>query len=130
MGAGRDAAAASPEADREGGVEGQLAQLPLADLLQLFHVSRKTGTVEVVHGLGTGRRQIGRVVLRGGDVVAAAVGSVNGEKALFRLLAWDRGSFAFKPELVAIEPSFCGWTASNPAVVPQFERWLHFPWHK
>ncbi len=101
-GEGRTLSAAPGE---EGGVEGQLAQLPLADLLQIFHVSRKTGTVEVVHGLGTGRRQIGRVVLRGGDVVAAAVGSVNGEKALFRLLAWDRGSFAFKPDLVAIEPS-------------------------
>jgi hypothetical protein len=33
------------------------------------------------------------------------VGSVDGEKALFRLLAWDRGSFAFKPQPVAIEPS-------------------------
>jgi hypothetical protein len=89
----------------EGGVEGQLAQLPLADLIQLFHVSRKTGSVEVVRGPGGGRRQIGRVVLRGGDVVAAGVGSVEGEKALFRLLAWDRGSFAFKPGPVAIEPS-------------------------
>ncbi len=89
----------------EGGVEGQLAQLPLADLLQLFHVSRKTGTVEVVRAPASGRRQVGRVVLRGGDVIAAAVGSVDGEKALFRMLAWERGSFAFKPEPVAIEPS-------------------------
>ena len=30
-------------------VEGELSQLPLADLLQLFHVSRRTGTVEVAH---------------------------------------------------------------------------------
>jgi len=89
----------------EGGVEGQLAQLPLADLLQLFHVSRKTGTVEVVRGPAGGRRQVGRVVLRDGDVVAASVASVEGEKALFRMLAWDRGSFAFKPERVTIEPS-------------------------
>ena len=44
---GEDAA----EVSVEGGVEGQLAQLPLADLLQLFHVSRKTGTVEVMRGL-------------------------------------------------------------------------------
>jgi hypothetical protein len=87
-----------PEADAEGGVEGQLAQLPLADLLQLFHVSRKTGTVEVVRGLGRSRRQVGRVALRGGDVVDASVGPVVGKKALFRLLAWDRGGFAFKPE--------------------------------
>jgi CheY-like chemotaxis protein len=102
----RGAGGASPAPPGEGGgVEGQLAQLPLADLLQLFHVSRKTGTVEVVHGPGTGRRQTGRVVLRGGEIIAAAVGSVDGEKALFRLLAWERGSFAFKPGPAAIEPS-------------------------
>jgi len=95
----------SAPSGEEGGVEGQLAQLPLADLLQLFHVSRKTGTVEVVRAPAAGRRQLGRVVLHGGDVAAASVGSVDGEKALFRMLAWDRGSFAFKPEPVAIEPS-------------------------
>ncbi|MGI9592002.1 MAG: DUF4388 domain-containing protein [Myxococcota bacterium] len=100
---GREGAGAMPEPDAEGGVEGQLAQLPLADLLQLFHVSRKTGTVEVVRGLGRSRRQVGRIVLRAGDVVDAAVGPVTGKKALFRLLAWDRGSFAFKPEPVGGE---------------------------
>jgi CheY-like chemotaxis protein len=89
----------------EGGVEGQLTQLPLADLLEIFHVSRKTGSVQVVRGQRLSRRQVGRVVLHGGDVIAASVGAVEGEKALFRLLAWDRGSFAFKPEPVTIEPS-------------------------
>jgi CheY-like chemotaxis protein len=87
----------------DGGVEGQLAQLPLADLLQLFHVGRKTGRVEVTRGLGRSRRQVGRIHLRDGDVVAASVGSVEGEKALFRLLAWDRGSFVFKPEAPDVE---------------------------
>jgi hypothetical protein len=86
--------------DDEGGVDGQLAQLPLVDLLQLFHVGRKTGTVEVVRPLPGGRRQVGRVLLRAGDVVGASVGAVEGEKALFRLLAWDRGSFSFRPEKI------------------------------
>jgi CheY-like chemotaxis protein len=85
------------DAGAEGGVEGDLAQLALADLLQLFHVSRKTGCVEVSRELGRGRRETGRVMLRGGDVVAAAVDSAHGEKALYRLLAWDRGDFAFQP---------------------------------
>jgi CheY-like chemotaxis protein len=93
------------EDDQDGGVEGQLAQLPLADLLQLFHVSRKTGTVELVRGGGGARRQVGRVLLRGGDVVAASVGSCRGEKALFRLLAWDRGSFSFRSEPSEAEPN-------------------------
>jgi CheY-like chemotaxis protein len=85
-------------ADPEGGVEGQLTQLPLADLLQLFHVGRKTGVVEVVRDLGRTRRQLGRISLRAGDIVHASVGRVQGKKALFRLLAWDRGSFAFRPD--------------------------------
>ena len=81
----------------DGGVEGQLAELPLADLLQLFHVGRKTGVVEVTRGLGRTRRQVGKVALHNGDVVDASVGEVRGKKALFRLLGWDRGSFAFTP---------------------------------
>jgi CheY-like chemotaxis protein len=95
----------SKAASSEGGVEGQLAQLPLADLLELFHVGRKTGCVEVVRPSGRGRRQMGRIELRDGDVVGAAVSGVSGEKALFRLLAWDRGSFAFSPEPPVGEPS-------------------------
>jgi DNA-binding response OmpR family regulator len=89
----------------EGGVEGELSQLPLADLLQLFHVSRKTGTVEVTRGLGRTRRQVGKVSLRAGDVVDAVVDTVNGKKALFRLLGWDRGGFVFVPGVVEGKPS-------------------------
>ena len=46
---------------------------------------------------------MGRVYLRGGDVVQAVVGLVEGEKALFRLLAWERGSFEFTPVPVTID---------------------------
>ena len=57
------------EADEEkgGGVEGVLAQLPLADLLQLFHVSRKTGVVELERRDGGGHRENGRVLVSRGD---------------------------------------------------------------
>jgi DNA-binding response OmpR family regulator len=79
-----------------GGVEGQLAQLPLPDMLELFHVSRKTGTVEVSRRDARGHTELGRVVLKDGDVIQATVGSVDGVKALYRLLAWERGSFSFK----------------------------------
>ena len=81
-------------------VEGDLAQIPLADLLQLFHVSRETGTFEVSRELEVGRLARGQVLLRGGDVIAASVEAALGEKALYRLLAWDRGRFVFRPEAV------------------------------
>jgi hypothetical protein len=95
------------EGDEEtsGGVEGVLAQLPLTDLLQLFHVSRKTGVVELERRDGRGHRENGRVLVSRGEVIHAVVGTVEGEKALFRLIGWERGSFAFRPEPVFAEPT-------------------------
>ena len=53
---------------------------------------------------GGGRRAAtGRIDLCDGDVVQARIGSVEGEKALYRLLAWRRGSFAFREQPVARE---------------------------
>jgi CheY-like chemotaxis protein len=98
----RDGVAAPPRPTGvEGGVEGDLAQISLGDLLQLFHVSRETGTFEITRELEQGRRVRGQVVLRGGDVIGASVDSAQGEKALYRLLAWDRGAFVFRAGAVA-----------------------------
>jgi CheY-like chemotaxis protein len=88
-----------------GGVEGELAQLPLTDLLQLFHVSRKTGVVSLVRRDRNGGEEEGQVLVSGGDVVHAATGRTSGEKAVFRLIAWKRGSFVFRPEPVFGEPT-------------------------
>ena len=86
------------EADHE--VEGKLSQIPLTDLLQLFHMNRRTGTIELTRR-ETGRpEELGTILLREGNLVQATVGSVEGEKALFRLLAWREGSFAFTPNPV------------------------------
>jgi CheY-like chemotaxis protein len=85
-----------------GGVEGQLSQLSLGELLELFHGGRKTGTIELTRG---GSEAVGRVVLSAGDVIHAEAGAAQGAKALYRLLAWDRGSFAFKPGSVSASPT-------------------------
>jgi hypothetical protein len=91
-----------PDGEESGGVEGQLSQLPLADLLQLFHVSQKTGVVEVRRYTGRPPVEAGRVLLRAGNIVHAEVGTVAGAKALYRLLAWDRGEFNFQPGAVSV----------------------------
>jgi hypothetical protein len=91
--------------DDVGGVEGQLSQLPLADLLQLFHVSQKDGSVDLRRGGEAGTAETGRVSMRAGEIVHAGVGPIVGEKALFRLLAWDRGEFKFSPGAVTDEPT-------------------------
>ncbi len=77
------------------GVEGELTQVALSELIELFHVNRKTGVIEL-RQRGGRRAATGRIALRGGDVIQAQTGSVEGEKALYRLLAWRRGSFAFR----------------------------------
>jgi CheY-like chemotaxis protein len=76
-------------------LEGKLAQLGLADLLQLFHMNRKTGTVELLRRAADGDEERGLVAVTDGNVVDARCGAVEGEKALHRLLGWRTGSFSF-----------------------------------
>ncbi len=80
---------------RERGFEGDLAQLPLLELLELFHGSRRTGQLEIRGSAGSGR-----IALLGGEVAQAVTGRVDAEKALFRMLAWERGRFSFQPGAV------------------------------
>jgi CheY-like chemotaxis protein len=76
---------------------GKLAQVPLADVLQLLHLNQRTGTLEVARRLPGRRQERGQITLHDGNAVQAQVGPVDGEKALFRLLGWEEGSFAFQP---------------------------------
>jgi DNA-binding response OmpR family regulator len=85
-----DAARAVSGESRE--IEGNLAQIPLVDLLQILSVNRKTGRLTVER---EGERAV--IALRDGRVLDAALGTVAGEKALFRLLARREGQFAFVP---------------------------------
>ena len=82
---------------RDDAVDGELAQLPLADLLQLFHQKRRSGRLELWHRVGGETAEGGFVVIRDGDVIQAETGLVVQEKALFRMLAWQQGTFHFQP---------------------------------
>jgi DNA-binding response OmpR family regulator len=84
-----DAARAAGES-RE--IEGNLAQIPLVDLLQVLSANRKTGRLTVER---EGERA--EVSLREGRVVDAQLGALGGEKALWRLLTRHDGQFAFLP---------------------------------
>jgi CheY-like chemotaxis protein len=87
--------ASSEDQDHE--MAGKLAQVSLADVLQLLHLNQRSGTIEVTRRMPGGRDERGRVTLREGNAIQAQAGSVDGEKALFRLLGWEEGSFAFHP---------------------------------
>ena len=90
------------EAEVDHEVEGKLSQIPLTDLLQLFHINRRTGTIALKSRETGMPEEPGTLYIRDGNVVQATVGAVEGEKALFRLLAWREGSFAFTPNRVRV----------------------------
>lgn len=73
-------------------IEGSLKQMGIADLLQILASNRRTGRVELANV-----NLRGEILLGEGRPVNARIGTVEGEKALFRLLAWREGSFAFTP---------------------------------
>ncbi len=73
-------------------LEGNLAQIPLSDLLQILAVNRKSGTLSVER-----EGALGEIALADGRVAEARVGAASGEKAVYRLLGWREGQFAFVP---------------------------------
>lgn len=73
-------------------IEGTLKQVGLPDLLQILGMNRRSGKLSVS---SAGRR--GEIALIEGRAVQARAGGAEGEKALFRILAWREGTFAFVP---------------------------------
>lgn len=85
------------EAEEPSGVEGNLEQLALADLLQMFHLGRKTGKLRV---MPRGEAVSGTIELDTGQIAAASLdlgggGAIEGEKALYRMMGVRQGRFAF-----------------------------------
>ena len=80
-------------------IEGNLAQIPLVDLLQILAVNRKSGRLAVERD-----GEQAEIALDEGRVVDARMGAAVGEKALFRLLTRREGQFAFLPGPANGEP--------------------------
>jgi hypothetical protein len=72
---------------------GNLEEIPLPDLMQLFGTSRKDGTL-VIHST-----HVGRLHLRAGELVDASIegAPITAKKAAYRMLGWSTGTFALEP---------------------------------
>lgn len=85
--------------------QGSLKELPLPDIIQLVSVSGKTG----VFSLRRNGDSTGEIYLRGGQIVHAHVGDLQGEEAMYELAIWPEGEFVFTPgretELTTIQKS-------------------------
>jgi len=74
------------------GMEGRIELIGMPGLLQMAHLSRLTGVLEV----GCGGK-VAEVRFREGEIVSLQVGTRSGETALLELLAWPEGHFSFAP---------------------------------
>ncbi len=74
------------------GVEGSLSEVSIVDLLQIFGLNRRTGTIILRH-----EKQEGKIHLAEGSVLSAVLGETRGEKALYRILRWHDGTFRYIP---------------------------------
>ncbi len=79
---------------REPELKGDLSQVALFDLLQVFAANRRTGKLLV-----QSPTSIGEVWLHEGEIVDATHGLVVGDKALYRVLAIRSGQFMFLPDV-------------------------------
>jgi CheY-like chemotaxis protein len=77
-------------------LRGDLQQVALFDLLQVFSANKRTGRLSV-HGPAA----VGEIWIDAGRVLDAAYRGVLGEKALHRVLALKSGKFVFTPSLRA-----------------------------
>lgn len=74
--------------------QGTLGEIPIADLLQMITVSKKSGVL-VIKG-----QDEGKIFFRNGQIKYACINenhSLNPVKAIYRIITWDKGSYRFDP---------------------------------
>jgi hypothetical protein len=74
--------------------QGSLKELPLPDIIQLVSVSGKTGVFSLRRNSDN---DTGEIYLRGGQIVHARAGDLQGEEAMYELAIWPEGEFVFTP---------------------------------
>ncbi len=80
-------------------IEGSLSQLGIPDLMQILGMNKRSGRLTLERG-----NERGEIVVVDGRPANARLGRVEGEKALFRLLGWNEGTFAFAPGASTAKP--------------------------
>jgi Domain of unknown function (DUF4388) len=90
-------------------LKGTLSELALSDLIEVISLGGKTGRLEITQAQGDAA---GRLSFREGRLINASAGGLQGERALYALLALRDGSFFFDTKGDPGEESFDLPTAS------------------
>jgi DNA-binding response OmpR family regulator/TolA-binding protein len=85
--------------DRKSSFSGSIDDMGIVDLIQTIELGRKTGIAHFISAENPDQKA--EVFFRNGKVIDAKLGRLQGEKAVYRLLLWNSGSFEidFKPSL-------------------------------
>jgi CRP-like cAMP-binding protein len=81
----------SVEAEMGRSIFGSLSMIGVADLVQTMHGSRRTGRLTLTHG-----QENGDLYFSSGALMGAQRGLLLGNDALFAMLRWREGRFAFE----------------------------------
>lgn len=79
-------------------IEGKLSHMPVADILQFLYLNNKEGELRLSCGTAEGS-----VFLKDGHIYNAVLGAAEKEKALFRMLEWNEGTFEFIPGHLCVQ---------------------------
>jgi len=83
---------------RLGGITGEIAEVGVQNLVQMFMNSVPTGTLTLQQG-----QQEGVIGFEEGMLCFARIGAASGLKALVRLMSWTEGRFEFHASLDSVE---------------------------
>jgi len=81
-------------------LKGNLQSISLTDVLQLLHVNKKAGLLQV-----NGEKVNGVLYISNGEVIHAETRSTKGEVAAFDILEWEKGDFEFLASKVTAQQS-------------------------
>ncbi|RMG65977.1 MAG: response regulator [Calditrichaeota bacterium] len=95
----------APTQEKVKGFEGNLADLTLAEVIQLLHLNQRSGILHVYTD------QQGELIFDRGQMIHARFGELSGEEAVYRVVPKRNGTFQFEPAKIKdVEPNIQGST--------------------
>ncbi len=85
------------------GIEGNVKDFPLIDVLNLLSFGNKTGVL-VISGKKNDETINGEIYFQGGKIIDAICGNKRGEEAFYSIFLMSEGNFTFKTQNINIIP--------------------------
>ncbi|RMF56699.1 MAG: response regulator [Calditrichaeota bacterium] len=94
----------SGTSEQVSGFEGNLADLTLAEVIQLLNLNQRSGVLTVE------AEEEGEIVFSNGQMIYGKYGDLTGEEAIYKVVPQKQGSFRFEPGEKEVERNIHGST--------------------